>query len=99
MDYILNYMYQVSDGMQYLHTKNIIHRDLALRNILVMSESICKISDFGLSREVQADGYYQVNPFLDRQMTDRSFRLGCIAFCHGVGIRPKCCEQDHSTLR
>lgn len=60
MSYILNYMYQVSDGMNYLHERNIIHRDLALRNILIMSKTVCKISDFGLSRVVEDNTYYQV---------------------------------------
>jgi len=56
-------MYQVSDGMDYLHEKKIIHRDLALRNILIMSKTVCKISDFGLSRVVEENAYYQVKLF------------------------------------
>ena len=47
-------------GMRYLHSMNIIHRDLKLENILVLSASesdtryaICKISDFGTARETE----------------------------------------------
>lgn len=60
MSYILNYMYQVSTGMNYLHERQIVHRDLALRNILIMSKHSCKISDFGLSRVIAAHNYYVV---------------------------------------
>ena len=35
---------------------NVIHRDLACRNVLVGENKILKVSDFGLSKEV--DGIY-----------------------------------------
>ena len=54
-------MYQVSTGMNYLHEKQIVHRDLALRNILIVSKHACKISDFGLSRVIAAHNYYVVS--------------------------------------
>ena len=57
-------MYQVSTGMSYLREKNIIHRDLALRNILIMSRTVCKISDFGLSRDLEDNIYHSVNEIL-----------------------------------
>lgn len=42
----------------YLEKKRFVHRDLAARNILVHSEKLVKISDFGLSRAVGANSDY-----------------------------------------
>lgn len=44
--------YQISMGLRYIHSQNIIHRDVKLDNILIDEANRCKICDFGVSRQI-----------------------------------------------
>jgi len=43
---------EIFNGIKYLHTRKIQHRDLKLENILVMKDDIIKICDFGLAQKI-----------------------------------------------
>mmetsp|Transcript_26920 Transcript_26920/g.59157 ORF Transcript_26920/g.59157 Transcript_26920/m.59157 type:complete len:447 (-) Transcript_26920:619-1959(-) len=40
----------IAEGMEYLHERNIMHRDLKSQNILIGADNELKISDFGLAK-------------------------------------------------
>lgn len=49
---------QVVAGMLYISEKGLVHRDLATRNCLVGEHLTVKISDFGLTRNLDHGNYY-----------------------------------------
>jgi nemo like kinase len=49
-DHIKVFTYQMLRGLKYLHSANILHRDIKPGNLLVNSDCTLKICDFGLAR-------------------------------------------------
>ncbi|XP_068731747.1 fibroblast growth factor receptor 1-like [Montipora capricornis] len=55
---LLKFAWEISDGMHYVSMKKIIHRDLAARNVLVGEHEVCKITDFGMARDIEEEDIY-----------------------------------------
>ncbi|XP_009083416.1 PREDICTED: protein-tyrosine kinase 2-beta, partial [Acanthisitta chloris] len=58
---LILYALQISKAMAYLEAINCVHRDIAVRNILVASPECVKLGDFGLSRYIEDEEYYKAS--------------------------------------
>lgn len=52
---------QVCKALVYLEGVNMVHRDIAVRNILVAGPECVKLGDFGLSRYIEDEEYYKAS--------------------------------------
>ncbi|KZS96120.1 kinase-like protein [Sistotremastrum niveocremeum HHB9708] len=63
-DVVKSFTAQILAGLEYLHGRGILHRDLKADNILIDPHGICRISDFGISKRsseiYENDAYTQM---------------------------------------
>jgi mitogen-activated protein kinase 15 len=87
-------IYQLLKAMKYMHTGELLHRDLKPSNLLLNSECLMKVADFGLARSVHtvAGGKdNMVNPVLTDYVATRWYRapeilLGSTKYTKGVDM-------------
>ncbi|XP_057974875.1 serine/threonine-protein kinase STY46-like isoform X2 [Malania oleifera] len=53
---VLKFAIDVCKGMGYLHQNNIIHRDLKTANLLMDTDNVIKVADFGVARFQNQEG-------------------------------------------
>lgn len=63
---IKSYMIQTLKGLQYLHMNWIMHRDLKPNNLLINSQGILKIGDFGLAKFYGSPGRINTHQVVTR---------------------------------
>ena len=85
-----NALYQMADGLDYIHSNSLVHRDISTGNVLIKSTSsgaLMKISDFGFCKPVSESGSFSMSqgytgtkrfvaPELLRMMTRKARKRG-----------------------
>jgi mitogen-activated protein kinase 7 len=67
------FIYQVCRGIKYIHSANVLHRDLKPGNLLVNADCELKICDFGLARGF-AETQDQTTGFMTEYVATRWYR-------------------------
>ena len=102
-DNIVKVLLSVAKGLSYAHQENVIHRDLKPDNIMIRSDGLVQITDFGLAQAVRSNNeltktgevvgslcYMSPEQIVKDQLDTRSdiYSLGIIAFELLTGERP-----------
>jgi mitogen-activated protein kinase 15 len=85
-------IYQLCKALKYMHSGNVLHRDMKPSNLLLNSECFLKVADFGLARSVAAlENELVDNPVLTDYVATRWYRapeilLGSTKYTKGVDM-------------
>lgn len=82
-------IYQVLKALRYMHSGEVLHRDVKPENILVNSDCQVKICDFGTARSVASQGDEAEIPVFESYVTSRWYRAPEILFgstSYGKGV-------------
>nr|CAG4651703.1 EOG090X03P9 [Triops cancriformis] len=104
-------MIQVVEGMLYLHSHNILHRDLSLANLLLTKDMRVKIADFGLATQLTRPDEKHLTMcgtpnYISPEVATRSshgleadvWGLGCLLYTMLVGRPPFDTDGVKATL-
>ncbi|KAI5684155.1 hypothetical protein M9H77_05383 [Catharanthus roseus] len=76
-DHCKYFIFQLLCGLKYLHSANVLHRDLKPGNLLVNANCELKICDFGLARTGNDNGQFMTEYVVTRWYRAPELLLGC----------------------
>jgi mitogen-activated protein kinase 1/3 len=76
-DHCQYFLFQLLRGLRYLHSANILHRDLKPGNLLINANCDLKICDFGLARTSNAKGQFMTEYVVTRWYRAPELLLCC----------------------
>ena len=85
-------MYQLLKALKYMHTAGMLHRDMKPSNMLLNSDCLVKVCDFGLARSIASmNSSSASNPVLTDYVATRWYRapeilLGSTKYTKGVDM-------------
>eukprot|EP00565_Helicotheca_tamesis_P004450 CAMPEP_0185726346 /NCGR_PEP_ID=MMETSP1171-20130828/2348_1 /TAXON_ID=374046 /ORGANISM="Helicotheca tamensis, Strain CCMP826" /LENGTH=432 /DNA_ID=CAMNT_0028394677 /DNA_START=413 /DNA_END=1711 /DNA_ORIENTATION=+ len=79
-DHIKSWAQQLLNGVHYMHTNKVIHRDLKASNILVNRQGQLKIADWGLARSWNSEMKRLTNRVITLWYRPTELLLGCVEY-------------------
>jgi nemo like kinase len=85
-DHVKLFFYQILRGVKYLHSAGIVHRDLKPGNLLVNSNCLVKICDFGLARVEEPDCSYLTQEVITQYYRPPELLTGVTRYSYSVDM-------------
>lgn len=79
-DHIKSWSQQLLQGVHYMHTNKVIHRDLKASNLLVNKKGELKIADWGLARSWNSEMKRLTNKVITLWYRPPELLLGCLEY-------------------
>ena len=85
-DEVRSYIYQLCKAIEYCHRLEVVHRDIKPENLLVSSQHVMKLCDFGFARTIPQKGGALTDYVATRWYRSPELLLGSVSYGKEVDI-------------